>query len=276
LGAEKNAVVRISVASQYRDAKYGSELINQALMGTEMRLLKKMDGWYYVQLPDGYLGWMSGSYMVRGDDTFLKSWHDRDKVVVRRPYDLVRMAPKLSAAVLSDVVQGIQLAKISVKQGWVEVELPDGRRGFLETASVVSQEDLGKFKPTAKDLESTAQEMLGFPYLWGGTSVKGMDCSGFTVSVYRFNNVTLPRDADMQSNYGQAVELDPQFNQLKKGDLLFFGPSADKITHVGMYLDNARFIHCSGLVKINSLRRGDPNFDADLLERLRKARRILN
>ena len=275
LEAQRYGIVRISVASQYRDSKYQSELINQALMGMELRILRQKEGWYYVQLPDGYLGWMPGGSSVRGDEPFIQAWRQRPKVVVTGLFGIVRAEPAAASAALSDVVRGARIGVVSERKGWVEVELPDGRRGFIESASLIKEEALAAIKATPDDLERTAREMLGFPYLWGGASTKGMDCSGFTVSIFRFNNMQLPRDADMQSNAGQELKIDAALGELKKGDLLFFGSSADRITHVGMYLGDGKFIHSSGQVRISSLRQQDPEFDADLLARLRKARRFL-
>ncbi len=271
-------VVRNSVAGQYQENRYTSTLVNQGLMGMELRLLKKWEGWYQVKMPDGYLGWMPGGYFVSGDEEWIRNWKSRPKVLVDRLFDLIRTRPAADAPSLGDVVRGCRLVRIGEKNGWVEVETPDGQRGFLESKAILDETALAAKKPTAQDLEETARTMLGFPYLWGGTSTKGVDCSGFTFSVFRFNNLVLPRDADMQSQVGQKVDIQSGIDLLKKGDLLFFGSdSADgiKITHVGLYLGEGRYIHSSGFVKINSLKEGDPDFNAERRSTLRKARRYL-
>ena len=275
LGNEPFGIVRNSVAGQYRESRYASELVNQALMGTPLRLLKKSEGWFLVQMPDGYLGWMPGGYFVRGSEEWLKAWQAKPKVVVDRLFDIIHSRPSMDSPVLSDVVRGCLLAKIGTKDGWGEVETPDGRRGFLESKAVIEESALTAKKAGATDLEATAQSMLGFPYVWGGTSTKGMDCSGFTLLVFRFNNLVLPRDADMQSNAGQPVDIKAGIDPLQKGDLLFFGASEEKITHVGIYLGEGRFIHSSGCVKINSLKEGDADYSAERRASLRQARRFL-
>jgi len=102
--------------------------------------------------------------------------------------------------------------------------------------------------------------LLGVPYLWGGTSTKGMDCSGFTKTVYLMNGYVIPRDASQQITAGNDVDPQLELKNLQKGDLMFFGRKAtdstrQRVTHVGIWLGNneGEFIHASGRVKIGSI-----------------------
>ncbi|HUF89013.1 MAG TPA: C40 family peptidase, partial [Gemmatimonadota bacterium] len=89
--------------------------------------------------------------------------------------------------------------------------------------------------PTAEDLIATAEAFLGVPYLWGGTTALGMDCSGYVQQVYRLNGIRLARDADQQAMEGRPVE------EARAGDLLFFGDA--RVTHVGLSTGDGMFFH---------------------------------
>ncbi len=92
--------------------------------------------------------------------------------------------------------------------------------------------------------------------------------------LYKMNGVELPRDANMQAEMGTAVDTADAFANLRSGDLLFFGPSPDRITHVGMYLRDGRFIHESGMVKMNSLRPEARDYNASRARTLRTVKRV--
>ena len=120
-----------------------------------------------------------------------------------------------------------------------------------------------------------AKQMLGSPYLWGGTSSKGVDCSGFTKNAYFSQGVILERDAYQQARNGEHPDF-TNIEELQPGDLLFFGPSKQKIAHVGIYIGNTYYIHASGLVRINSIDPKNPNYILTEKRQLVASSRIVN
>ena len=283
LGDDKFGIIICSVANLRTKPGNPYELCTQALMGTVVKVLKKQGSWYFVQLPDKYLGWTEESYMKLVSQEGIESWKSVDKAIVTTQFALVREQPKQTAQPVSDAVAGVLLRLVSRDRGWVEVLTPDGRRGYIENASV---EEFQKWKQSRKltpdNIEKTAKLFVGVPYLWGGTSTKGMDCSGFTKTVFRLNGLELSRDADQQAAMGEPVEPGANFDNLKKGDLLFFGRKGttdkpERITHVGIYLAHREFIHSPGGsgVKFNSFDPSAGNYSESLRNRFVRARRVI-
>jgi cell wall-associated NlpC family hydrolase len=112
-------------------------------------------------------------------------------------------------------------------------------------------------------LTATGLRFLGIPYLWGGSTPKGFDCSGLVQRIYRLQGLILPRDSDMQAHFGQEKKVD-SLEDLAPGDLLFFGRAAQRITHVAMALPDRLFLHAHGQVRVNSVDPAHPLFEASL------------
>ncbi|MCX6224256.1 MAG: C40 family peptidase [Bacteroidia bacterium] len=134
--------------------------------------------------------------------------------------------------------------------------------------------------PDSAALLKCALNLMGRPYLWGGTSIKAFDCSGFTKSIYMAGGLILSRDASQQVLQGSEVPGDAIWQNLKFGDLLFFGRKAtealsERASHVGMYVGDSEFIHCSGLVKVNSLDSTQANFKPYYHTNLLHVKRII-
>src|SRR5690606_15830098 len=164
---------------------------------------------------------------------------------------------------------------------YTAVLLPDGRSGFVPTEEMQSLEDIaGTDLPSWDEIRTTAFHFMGRPYLWGGTSGKGVDCSGFTKMVYYLNGLELPRDASQQVRSGLEVPLDEHLSQLQPGDLLFFGYKGqdgkpDRVTHVGIHLGHGRMIHSSQRVQVQSLMPEDPDYAPERRETLLTAKRMI-
>ena len=277
IGEEKHGIVRVSVAQIRRGADIDKEIVTQELMGARVNLLKKHGWWYYVQLEDQYLGWVMKSSLVAGDAHFLEAWEKKPKLIVTANYGQIWEEPRPNYChPVSDIVMGNKIINLGLQKGWYHVELPDGRKGYVQADKVKEWE---KFKNHGKvrsqDLVELAYRFLGIPYFWGGRSTKGFDCSGFTQTIYKMNGIQLPRDANMQIRVGSPVVVDSSLENLKPGDLLFFGRSKERVTHVGMYIGNSKFIHSDGMVHINSFDPADETYSEYRRKGLQAVRRIL-
>ncbi|RMF09125.1 MAG: glycoside hydrolase [Candidatus Neomarinimicrobiota bacterium] len=275
-------VVTISVTNLRGIPDRGGELVTQAILGTPVRRYKRNDYWDLIQTPDGYLGWVDRGTITWMDSTEFTRWRQSLRCLVTVPYALVLADSGDTAETVSDAVAGSLLEYSTVRDGYWWVRFPDGRTGKLRQSDAVDFRSwLRSSRPMPDQLLLTAKRFRGFPYLWGGTSTKGFDCSGFTKTVYFLQGWLLPRDASQQVTVGQLVTRSVDFELLQPGDLLFFGRKAtadepEHATHVGLYLGNTEFIHSSGRVKINSLDSTRANFNQYRYDHFLQARRILS
>ncbi len=277
LGEQTKGVVRVSVAQVRRDHNVDHEIITQALMGTKIDILKQRGWWLYVQLEDQYLGWLMKSAVVVGDAELIEKWDAKSKVIVTCNYGQVWESPEKECKIsIGDVVLLNKLVMLDKKDDWYHVEFPDGRQGYIRADLVTELEQFeNQSKPKPQSLIDLAFTFQGIPYFWGGRSPKGFDCSGFTQTIYKVHGITIPRDANMQQNFGQPVEIDEDWKNLKPCDLVFFGRSANRITHVGMYIGDGKFIHADGIVHINSFNPDDETYSEYRRKGLKVVRRIL-
>jgi len=269
-------LVSVSVANLRRDPRHQAELVDQAIMGTPLKILKQRRGWYYIQTPWNYLGWVNGaSFEQLTSDELIERWPDSELAYVLEVDTRIYEGPSLQSEVVSDVTQGAKVKPLSRSGSFTKVQLPDLREGFILTTQLGSIPFINNdVAPSASGIVSSARQFLGLPYLWGGNSGKGFDCSGFTLTAFRDNGYLLPRDADMQVKMGNTIDYDETFSTVKPGDLLFFGSSIDRITHVGISLGRDEFIHASTYVMVNRLIDGAPNFSGYHTRTLQVIKRI--
>ena len=277
LGSETYGIVRVSVAPMRRKPARSSEMVSQTLLGTVVKLYKQEGGFYYVHNWDRYLGWVAKNSLARVDSDGAKEWQKDPRVVCVANYGVIRVRPDSRADILVDLVPGTVLKKLGSSRQWIKIGMPDGRVGWIEKDLVVDEEALRRTRANPDRIVSTAKRFLGIPYLWGGTSSKGLDCSGFVQTVYSLNNIPLPRDANQIARIGETVDPDEKFGNLHKGDLLFFGSSPDRITHCGIYVGDRKYIHSttsSSKVNVNSFDPQDPLYYEYLHKNLRAVKRM--
>ena len=267
-------LITVSVCNIRTRPSHAAEQSTQALMGTPVRILNKRGGWYLVQTPDSYTGWTDNDLAELSDDE-LAVWKGSDRLIYTEHTGVVADS---NGETVSDIVFGVIVTRTGSRGDKWTVVLPDGRSGEIK------KNESTDFRTWAEgaDIESQglirfAKSFMGAPYLWGGTSTKGVDCSGFTKMIYYSGGVILTRDASGQFRYGEEVSIEKPCETLAPGDLLYFGRVRDgkpRITHTGMYIGDTEFIHSSGMVKVNSFDPTRTNYSAYLLEILQGARRV--
>jgi cell wall-associated NlpC family hydrolase len=251
-------------------------------MGTPIRVLDQKENWFLIQTPDKYIAWLDHGGFVSADENTYKEWISAPKVLYINDFGFSYERPDKEAQKISDLVAGNILKSVGKEKGFIKVAYPDGRTAFVAEKEVLNYDTwLASRQPNAENILATAQQYLGRPYLWGGTSGKGMDCSGFTKTVFYLNGVQLARDASQQVHTGKEVETDKNLKNLLPGDLLFFGRKATKdkkerINHVGIYMGEGRFIHSSGDagVKIENLIPDKPRYNEKRLKSFVRAKRM--
>lgn len=280
LGDKIYGVVNLSVTNMRIDHRDAAELVTQATLGIPVKILKKKSGYYLVQTPDNYIAWDESGITPMNKEEF-NAWMSAEKIVFNKEFGFSYSKPDPASLRVSDLALGNILIKLGAEKNYWKVKYPDGRIAFIEKENCNDLKDLLNQKfPSGEDIVSTAKLFMGIPYLWGGTSIKAMDCSGFTKTVYAKFGIILARDASQQVNTGEPIDTKNGFGNLVPGDLLFFGTQAtdstkEKITHVGIYMGNNKFIHASGRVKINSLDESDPDFSEYRLKHYIRSKRIL-
>ncbi|WP_224490257.1 C40 family peptidase [Robertkochia flava] len=280
LGADTLGVVRLSVANIRSNPGHSQELATQATMGTVVKVLMKKGGWHLVQTPDKYIAWADDGALEIMNKEALEAWKAMSKVVYTEPYGRSLTSTEADAAIVSDLVVGDILALNGEEGDYYRVGYPDGREAFIPKSAARPYSDWMETMATSEtSLVDTAETLMGLPYLWGGTSAKGVDCSGFTKTVYFLNGIVLPRDASQQVHSGMLVDEEGDFSKLQPGDLLFFGSlredGSEKVTHVGMWIGNNEFIHSSGDVHISSMDPEADNYDEFNKNRYFRAKRVL-
>jgi len=231
-----NVVINVPVANMYSRASANADVVSQAIYGANAGVLARRAGWLRIRTADGYSGWIAASAalrrppyaqsgaLVQVESLFANVYREAD-ITKHRPLLTLPFEGRLE--VLVDRQDDVR---------WLQVRLAGGRKGWVQRGDVSAD-----LKPRSlADVLGFSRRFLGLPYLWGGVSTYGYDCSGFTQMLLRRRGVLLPRDAAQQAAWSGAAAV-PK-DKLQPGDLLYFGDNPGKITHTGMYLGGGEFI----------------------------------
>ena len=277
--SKRMAVVQTSTCYMRLHPDYESALETQELMGTVVEIVGEQGYWREIVSPQPYKAWTTEKTLVEMTPEELKEYEEAPKYIYTAHYGHVYTTPtNNNPSAICDLVGGDILRAVEKKKGsaspsgkhgkWVEVMLPSGRTGWVLKKDVrplgeridIRMGDSAEGLVSIEKMEDVirqAYSLLGVPYLWGGMSSKGVDCSGLVRICFLMNDILLPRNATQQIKCGKEVNI----KDIQRGDLIFFGNTeTGAITHVGIYLGNGEFIHASHLVRVNSLIPGAENY----------------
>lgn len=281
LAGKTYGIVNLSVCNLRIEDDFSSEMMTQGLLGMPVRVLDRTS-WYRIQTPDNYIAWVHRAGITPMTREEYAAWNNAEKIIVTSHYGFTYEKPDVNSQSVSDVVSGDRLKWEGTESSYYKVSYPDGRKAYI--SRMISQPETAwreSLKQDAASIIRTAKTLLGVPYLWAGTSAKGMDCSGFVRTVLYQHDIIIPRDASQQAYVGEHIDIAPDFANLEPGDLVFFGRKAtperkERVVHVAIYIGNRKFIHAQGDVRINSFNPEDAEYDEYNLNRLLFATRILH
>ncbi len=238
--AAPNAVILKPVANMYSAATESADVVSQAIYGANISILESQNGWAKIRTADEYTGWIPESsflrvaepYAAKGavaqvESLFANLYQEPD-VTKHQPVLVLPYEARLEVA-----------SQPPANERWVQARLVDGSTAWVQRGDVT-------FEPrpvSIPELIEFSKRFLGLPYLWGGTSTFGYDCSGFAQMLCRRRGIVIPRDAGPQARWTGVVPVEKQ--DLQPGDFLYFGSSEQKITHTGMYIGGGEFIHAT-------------------------------
>lgn len=286
LGAKVYGITNLSVINNRYSPRHAAEMSTQSILGTPVKILKKEKGFYFVRTPDNYLSYTESAGIAPMNKAEFEVWQSAEKIVYTEVYGQAYSNPSETSSPVSDLVSGNILEVLAQSDGFYKVSFPDKRVAYVPVKKTQKYSQWeGRPNPGADQILKSAHSMLGVPYLWGGTSTKGVDCSGFTKTSYFLNGIILPRDASQQALVGEKVDIyesdtvniEKCIKNLRPGDLLFFAGDKKtlRVTHTAIYIGNGEFIQAAGLVRINSMHSSANNY-ADFQSRtLVSARRML-
>ncbi len=230
-------MVATNLTSVHDGTSFLAEQVTQMVNGMQVEVLEEQKNWGFVRQMDGYLGWTYLPYLTASPAS-----HPATHLVIA-PVGLLHAAPDAASPLMTRVLGGTAVYAGGAQNDWMLVELAGGQKGYLPVSDLRDLNRLPKVPAAIREqIVADGFKLIGVPYLWGGCTAHGIDCSGLAQLLHRWAGITLPRDADMQCDAGTPVE--PPF---QPGDLLFFGEAGERrrITHVAISLGGWRILHSS-------------------------------
>jgi len=260
-----DAVVIVASENMYAAPDESTEVVSQATLGQLVEVIETSGTFARVRTPDRYEGWLPRAAVSPYADAAAPRYARAGRVVevtsltayLYREADVTTARPRTSAPLATR----LEVAADGPADGWLTVRLPSGGAAYVQ-AGDVRPVDPGAppRRGSPGEVLEAARRFLGVPYLWGGMTARGIDCSGLVSRVYHANGLPLPRDAGLQFESPELVPVERQ--DLRPADLVFFGRGSSRVTHVGLYAGDGRFISATthGTPVVHEDRLDDPHW----------------
>ncbi len=231
------AICILSVVPVRETISHRSEMVTQLLFGELCRIEDQYQDWYKIRVQfDNYEGWVEKKQLqLINENEYQQILNQPTQTYVNSPLAFVRSKNREIPVFLGCSLPLFEDNKFTIGE---------------EIFTFEGGDDYACTRQTPERLSFFALKYIRSPYLWGGRSPFGIDCSGFMQNVFRLCGYTLPRDASQQAELGQVVNF---IEEAKAGDLLFFDNAEGNITHVGMYVGDHQIIHSSGEVRLDKI-----------------------
>jgi len=241
-------VISVSVAPVYKEAAFTSEMTTNGLMFESVIILGKQDSWLKVKMEDGYEGWIHHFYLSE------YQVNPYNRLILTDRYTPLRLQRGKDGQIMALLSFGTTVPIIEKTSGYCKIQMINGREAFIPEQQDITQQN-------RSDIIKLATKLLGVPYLWGGKSSFGYDCSGFVQMVLKTAGISIKRDSIQQARDEKLENI--SMNDTDVGDLVFFSEN-ECINHVAFVAGEGKIIHCLGEVKIESTIQGEPGFNNKL------------
>ena len=267
-----HAIVTSGVAPMLAGPRVATTQVSQAVLGSRLVVLRRSGRWLQCRATDGYIGWIHAGYAALRDESAARAWETGSDA---EPW--ISLGAELIDPATGEVMMRLPWGARVLREGADAVRLPDGRVGRPTGEIVPAALRPISFPSEGTAVCETAARWLGVPYLWGGVTMGGVDCSGLVQALWKLHGRTLPRDSDQQSRFGDEVDPGAEFENLLPGDLCFFAEDEGRVTHVVMSTGGPKIIHASlgnGGVARNDLT-GRRSYERELRRLFHNARRVI-